>query len=277
MSDIILGARRRWLHFFPDGTLEFLLVTRVLTLLLLLSTAIITSVDRPAVLVAITGLLWVDYLLTLWWLVQIGTDPGVGWPGGGSAASGGVAAESATALRRRRVRLAMVIALPSLMAALMLAPWPAMLHMVRPGLTPPGLEKWVQIIFGVLYLICLVPAYRGLARLGLGTALSRVLFLVPLVHWLALHRFIRRIEGQLTATAAPASHNLVVTFADITWILGVAPWIVIAVTTYVRGVFPSAMTPFCGSLFATLFAIVNLAAVEHIQRLWVAQLQKADD
>src|SRR5437868_8574771 len=69
-----LLERRRWFSFFPEGTLEFLVVTRVLALLLMGTLIIVPSTQRPAVLVALAAVVWADYALLTWWLVHVSAD-----------------------------------------------------------------------------------------------------------------------------------------------------------------------------------------------------------
>ena len=66
MTDNIGAQRRNWFRSFPEGSIEFVVITRVLALLLLAALAIVPGIQRPAVLVALALVLWVDYLLMMW-------------------------------------------------------------------------------------------------------------------------------------------------------------------------------------------------------------------
>ncbi len=277
MDNELLTQRQRWFSHFPEGSIEFLLLTRVLALLLLLSLAIVTSVQRPAVLVALTGILWLDYVLTAWWAIQMTTDRE-------ELLRDPAAAPPEPESRHLRRRTLLWACLPATVAALALAPWPAALRLFNPGLLPVATFNRIGLpILALLFLVLLPLAARTLGRIRLGPTPWTFLFLVPILHWLALHRLIGTMQDRLhelpAATAGQPvggrSAGAAVAFADVTWLLGVLPWVAMALVALAGDGFPSsAALPFCGTLLAAVFAIADLAALEHVQRQFVNLLRR---
>ncbi len=277
MDNPLLTQRQRWFSYFPEGSIEFLLLTRVLALLLLLSLAIVTSIQRPAVLVALTGVIWLDYVLTVWWAIQIAADRE-------ELLRDPTAAPQPNDSRRRRRRTLIWACLPATVVAVAVAPWPAVLNMYTPGVVLSeatfarvGLPTLVPV-----YLVLLVLGTRALVHARLGPIVWSMLILVPILHWLALHRLlaVMRVRlheldpGEQGAAPGGRQSNAAVAVATVTWFLGVLPWAVLAAATLVRDQFPSAIFPFCGTLLTAVFAIADLAALEQVQRQFVSLLRK---
>jgi len=282
MSNDILTQRQRWFRFFPEGSIEFLVATRVLALLLLLALLIVGKREMQllAALVALTGVLWLDYVLMVWWAVQIAVDledlslqPRA----------------PVEASRRRRVHTGILVCLPSVLAAVILAPWPTLLRLYQPGLLPGTAFVTVgRGILAVLFIVLAVIAQRTLQRIRLGPPLWTLLLLIPVVHWFAMHRIIVGLEdrlrehGQKDSAEArdQASHPpaLAIAIADVTWGLFVCPWAIVAIFMLTQGNwpvdFPHAAAPFCGVPLAAVFAVADLAAMERVQRQFVATLRK---
>lgn len=270
-----LLERRKWFRVFPEGTLEFVIITRVLALMMLMALAVVGGTQRPLVVSSLIAILWIDYALLLWWVVQVAMDLGF-------VADPARADDSA----RKRSRAAMVAVLPSMAAAAALMPWGQLLTVVT-GTRPSGaLTTVLPSIAGLAFVLLLWPAYRTLRRIELGSPLWTILFLVPLLHFFALHRIAcgldERIRGQLRErdahSEAQRSATGAMLIADVTWVLSVLPWAVVIGVAVLRG-WPAGgafkIGPVCGTVLAALFAVANLAALESIQRQIVTLLRKA--
>ena len=276
MDNPLLTQRQRWFSYFPEGSIEFLLLSRVLALLLLLSLAIVTSIQRPAVLVALTGVIWLDYVLTIWWAIQIAADRE-------ELLRDPTAAPQPDDSRRRRRRTLIWACLPATVVAVAVAPWPAVLKVYQPGLVSEATFARVgRPALALAYLVLLMLGTRALVRVRLGPIVWSMLILVPILHWLALHRLLGVMRarlheldpGEQGPVPGGRQSNAAVAVATVTWFVGVLPWAVIAAVTLVRDQFPSAFFPFCGTLLTAVFAIADLAALEQVQRQFVSLLRK---
>jgi len=74
MDNTVLSQRQRWFRAFPDGSIEFLLVTRLLVVFLLLGLAAMRESQRPMVLMALAVVLMADYAIMIWWSLQTVAD-----------------------------------------------------------------------------------------------------------------------------------------------------------------------------------------------------------
>jgi len=282
MSNDILTQRQRWFRFFPEGSIEFLVATRVLALILLLALLVVGKVELQllATVVALTGVLWLDYVLMVWWAVQIVLDL-EDLPLRQTT--------SAQVLQRRRVHVGILVCLPSVIAGVLLAPWPALLRIYQPGLLPG--EAIITAgcgILVVLFIVLVVLAQRAMQRIRLGPPLWTLLLMIPVAHWFAMHRLIVRLEGRLreyertnlpvAGERAADSPAWAITIADATWVLAILPWALVVILTLTRGnwptEFPQAAVPFCGVPLAAVFAVADLAAMERIQRQFIATLRR---
>lgn len=283
MDNDILAQRRRWFRFFPEGSLEFLVATRVLVMILLLALLIVGKVEVQlmATLIALTGVLWLDYILIVWWAVQIAID---------LKALQERPTTSAEALGSHRLRTGILSCLPSVVAAVIIAPWAKLLHFILPGLLPGGaFIAIVHVVLLVLFILLVVIAQRTLQRIQFGPPLWTVLFMVPVVHLFAIHRLMAGLERRLrestcadasaeTRDRAEGSGRLAVVIADVTWVLAIVPWFILIVLMLLGGAwpaeFPQAAVPFCGVPLTAIFAVANLAAMEQVQRQFIAALRK---
>lgn len=266
MNVDMLVERRKWFRVFPEGTLEFTIITRVLALMLLMALAIVGGTQRPLVVVALAVVLWVDYALLVWWVIQVATD------------LRGIVNGSGEDTPSRRAIIGIQAVLPSIAAVATLAPWSRALGWVGP-------LRWLPIVAGLAFLVLLVPAYRVLRRLDVGSPLWTGLLLVPILHWFALHRIAadldRRIDEQLrTRGQEKASHRpgIALAVADVTWILSILPWAAVVGLSVARGWSGSGVSrlgPVCGAVLAAFFAIANLAALEGVQRQIVTLIRKS--
>jgi hypothetical protein len=261
-----LEQRRTWFRSFPAGTIEFVVVTRVLVTMLLLLLAVVQGTQRPFVLLALSGLLWIDYLLTMYWLLQLAADLNglfVEPPAGEGT------------LIRRRLQAAFLAAVPATFLLLALSPWPSCL--LAPGVTQRTVIHLATPLFGLAFLASVVISYRQLRRMPLGLSGWMVPALVPFLHWPALHRLLSLMHRRLCEKAQdrdkPGKENnpaLAAAAADVLWGLSVLPWLImLAVGLSHRewpNTAPSRYLPACGSILFGLFSIVDMAAMENVQR-----------
>lgn len=264
-----LAERRKWFRVFPEGTLEFAIITRILALFLLLALSVVGGTQRPMIVMGLIFVLWVDYALLIWWLLQVALDLRM--------LMGATDADTPT----RRAKIFIKAILPSIAAVIALVPWQQLMLILAGGTSMP---RWIPLAAGLAFVILCVPALRGLREAQVGSGLWAVLLLVPILQWPASHRLAgnlhRRICEQLQARTETAVHppRAAMAIADVTWVLGVLPWATIAGYVLVQGWSGQAVLKFgmvCGTVFAAFFAIANLAAMEAVQRQLVALIRKS--
>jgi len=113
-----------------------------------------------------------------------------------------------------------------------------------------------------------------------------VMFMIPFVHWFAMHRLLMKLENSLHQRSQAAGIpdiedggiGPLVMVSDIMWFLSMLPWGGIIILNILHNWWPSGIpavaVPLCGILFAILFSIVNLAVLENLQRRFVALIRK---
>jgi hypothetical protein len=266
MSQSCLEQRRGWFRFFPSGSIEFVVITRVLALLLMLLLLIAKGTQRPFVFLALCGMLWADYLLTLSWLVQLGTDV-IGLTSRPPL--------EASELSARRARLLLVTILPATFLFAVVAPWAQVV--LPPGPMQSAASRIVAPILIVAFIISLVLAWRKAQSLQLGPSIWMLAALVPLLHWLGVHRLLGHIDNRIRGLlpqppkADDSGPSLAATAADVLWIMTILPWFIMVVIVIVRGVqtvdaTPYRFIPICGAMLFGVFSVVDLAAMEVVQR-----------
>jgi hypothetical protein len=268
-----LIQRRNWFRYFPEGSIEFNAILRVLAVLLLIALLIVGGTQRPAVLVSLAAILWADAALLIWWLVQMSTDLDDLPAGSGQSPEAGA---------RRRTAAFLIAVLPSIAAALLLAPWPDLFfvrHDTRVLVQAIGLPA-----IGLAYIIAVVAAQRTLQRIRLGPARWTLLLHVPIVHWFAMHRLAgslqRRIHDRASEGDAPSGGETAsggTTLADLLLVATVICWALVVLlgthsTSLTRVLY--AVANLGGIFFGTLFAIANVAMMERVQRTFVSLLRK---
>ncbi len=264
-----LEHRRNWFRFFPDGTLEFVVVTRVLAVLLMVLLFVVRRTQQAPVFLGLCGMLWIDYLLTLFWIIQLATDlrslssdPSTGTPD--SSAS--------------RVRTLLVMALPATLAFAVVAPWPQLI--LSPGPMQAAVTRLLIPALALAFLLSLTMAYRRARGLALGSAVWSFVILVPLLHWLGIHRLLGGLHDRMArfsgrqASAEDSGAGVSATAADVLWIITILPWLLLILLTVVQGAGAAgAMThrvvPVCGAMLFGLFSAVDLAAMEKLQKRFV--------
>lgn len=270
MNSERLAERRKWFRVFPEGTLEFAIITRILALLLLISLAVVGGTQRPLIVVSLVIVLWVDYALLMWWVLQVAMDLRM-------VADGSVLDSPSS-----RAKIGFKVILPSVAAVAGLAPWGQVMSVVVGG---TGMLGWLPVAAGVAFVILCIPALRALRKVGVGSSRWTALLLVPIIHWFALHRIAAGLHGriaeQLQARGidkAPYSPEVTLAIADATLVLSILPWMVmvgygLACGWSNQGAFK--FGPVCGTVLAALFAIANLAALEAVQRQIVTLIRKS--
>lgn len=269
-----LAERRKWFRVFPEGTLEFVIITRVFTLLLMIALAVVGGTQRPFVLIGLAGILWLDYVLLLWWVIQVADD-----------LHGATGSDTAAVSPAARAKLGIQAALPSVAAVAAFMPWSKLITVVT-GSASPVLAGAISTAAALAFVVLIWPAYRALRSIQLGSPLWTILLLVPLLHFFALHRIASALGGRIQAELgrrgepehATQGGSGALIAADITWVLCILPWAVVAAIVLING-WPAGGAfkagPVCGTMLAATFAITNLAALERVQRQMVALIQKA--
>jgi len=293
MHEDILHQRQRWFRFFPEGCLEFLIATRALALVVLLSLLLLRQAQRPLLLTGLVGILWVDYALMVWWAVQTAMDLVLCAARQDRTLPGAPSGTDATMFERRRDRryVALQVMLPSIVAAILLAPWLPFLDIIFPGLqasTAGAVLWWVNPAMVVVFVVLVVAAQRPLRKIGIASGPWTVALMIPVLHWVALHRLAVVLENRIEACrgrpagdsdgTAPRSTPLSVALADALWVIMVLPWLVFLVLVVVQDRWPESppwtMLPFCGTILVALFSVADLAALERVQRRHVELLAK---
>lgn len=266
-----LAERRAWFRHFPEGTIEFTIVTRVLAILVLGALMVVSSAQRHHALTALVAVLWLDYALTLWWLIQLARDlddlfeqPDL---------------DAAAGQKRRLILLGTLIA-PSVLAALILIP-PTQILLPRSG----GVSVLLPVL-GVAYVAAVWLARRALLRLNLASGATAALLFVPVLHWFALHGVIVRLHGRIReralsrgfAVSAETGRGAASIAADVLLGIGIFFWGLWIVLTFARGGAMSGPLPtlveLAGIFFAALFAVVDVAVMEGLQRRFSALIKR---
>lgn len=276
-GDDTLTQRRAWFRFFPEGTIEFTVVTRVLALAMMVAVGVMPG-NEEVILLALCALLWIDYLLMLWWGIQLSSDLDDLFQDSPPAFA---------AARRKRLKAMLIGAVPSAAALTVIAPWPDVLRSHLPALAvSASTARWLDVGFGVIFVAALFPAARALSRLGTGPMHWTGLYMIPLVHWFAIHRLMLGWNDRLERRAAMAGDEAtseesargVILAADVLWALTVLPWASIVVLALVREGTPEGsaikILTTCGVGIAIIFAITDLAAMENLQRRFVALVRR---
>jgi len=140
-------------------------------------------------------------------------------------------------------------------------------------------------VFCALFVVSALVAHRALQRIQLGRPQWTLLLLVPIFHWFALHRLLTSLHARVRQrsqepgkpTPDDPGPGPGVILADVTWVLSVLPWGILVVLTLMTGKWPGNMPysamPVCGTMLATLFAVADLAAMENLQRRFVALIR----
>jgi hypothetical protein len=269
MSPDNLEQRRNWFRFFPDGTLEFVVVTRVLSVLLMVLLFVVQGTQQTAVFLALCGMLWIDYLLTLFWISRLASDLRSLPPDRSAGAPVPPAAG---------IRTLLVTALPATLAFAIVAPWPQVI-LPASAMQPAAIRLLVPVL-GLAFLLSLMPAYRRARSLSLGPAIWTAAMLVPLLHWLGIHRLLNGLHGRIVrlsgeqSSAEESGPQLSASAADVLWIITILPWLLIILLMVLKGTgtmssMPYRIVPVCGAMLFGLFSAVDLAAMEKVQKRFV--------
>jgi hypothetical protein len=114
--------------------------------------------------------------------------------------------------------------------------------------------------------------------LQIGRTFWTFAYLLPLLHWVGIHRLLApldtRLLNQLRRSAASdeAGPGALAAAADVLWIISVLPWLVMAALTFISlepaasGGMAGRLACVCGTLLFGLYSVVDLAAMERVQR-----------
>ena len=270
MIDENLAQRKSWFRFFPDGTIEFTVITRVLAIMFLTGLAMVSIAQRPVTLTLLWAVIWVDYALMLWWTIEINDD---------LEDLSQSAPVSNELTRRRRFQEAVLLAIPSIVVMILLVPWPQMVIAKQ-----IDRDRLYYVLVPVVILAFSGSAYLAryaTRQLGLSSWLWRVVLLIPGLHWFAMHRLVSQLEQKVgsrlheksgTPHTAPSIAGAV---ADVTLIISLCSWL-----GWVRWIqyHPTGavrmMLQIVGLGSGALFAIIDLAVMEHLQRRFVTLIRK---
>lgn len=264
MSQINFEQRRNWFRFFPEGSLEFVVITRVLAVLLMLM--IVKGTQAPLILLALLAMLWLDHMLTLSWTVQLATD------------LAGFAEKPLSETNQEPVRFGptlLIVALPITLAFAAIAPWPAIL--LPPGAPRDTANTVLKPLLGLASVAALLPAFRRARMLQLGPACWTFVYLLPLLHWVGIHRLLAPLDARLLNQLRPSQAaeepgpGALAAAADVLGIITVLPWLLMAVLAFrlepaASGGMAGRLGCVCGTLLFGLYSVVDLAAMERVQR-----------
>lgn len=268
-----LSERRRWFRHFPEGSAEFLLVTRVMALGLMLLLAVVHSTQAIAVATAVIVILWVDHLLMIWWTIQISSDlDDMDQPSPPAAATS----------RLHRAKALAAAACPLVAALPLLAPWDRLVFGFES--TRAAAMRIVVPILMLGFAAGLVAARRLIRTLRAGTPAWKVLLVIPAFHWLALQRILPGLEAEVEKRARRGGMHphiphtgTALMVANLAWLGSMATWGgYLALSLEIGGLSAPGMKTAC-ALFGTLLAVflmtAQLAAIEHVQRRFVELLR----
>lgn len=273
MNDSSMQERRQWFFYFPEGSIEFFLVTRIMLILLLLVFIVAAQQHYAYVLVAMAGILWIDYALALWWAVQMATDlQGIRQP------------TTADQAYHRRLRVIVIGLLPSIPFFLLIAPWPNWVSTAASDRTM--IWRITLPTLGLTAIVLIAIAQKALRDLGVDSTIRRCLMLVPLLHWFTLHQWIIRLDRELNRLAEEKNDiqltrsdpGAVVTLSRVMWFLGVLPWLILIpgrmcdIPWLSASMFKGAAV--CSLVFTCIFAVADTAAMEAVQRKFVTLLRR---
>jgi hypothetical protein len=229
------------------------------------------EVQRPVILTGLVGVLWLDYVLMMWWAVQVALDLAVIEGQGTTSAS-----------LNKRWLIGVMVCLPSVAAAVGLAPWPRLAFLQTRVAGEWTLQQTIAL---VLFILLAIAAHRALQRIRLGRSLWTALALVPGIHWFALQRIVADLDQRIyrqhqACRPDEAGHfsSAARALADVTWVLCAVPWVVVIAVAAAKGwpdSLPMRGVPFCGLVAGVLFGVANLAALERVQRHFLRLLQES--
>lgn len=268
-----LAAKKRWFQVFPEGSIEFLIVTRVGIVGLLLALLVIKESQRDLVWLVLGGFLWMDHVVILGWLLPMAGD--VCRAGRDEANAGRCRGAVEGAL------LLACLASTSMLAIVL--PWQELLRFF-PALTARrAMIGWAGAGLGAAVFAVAVAACRAhLAELGLAGGLWRMLIHVPGLHWPAVHRYARLLARRMRGSASSGGaspdeggEDAVLTASNVIWGLCMLLWVAHGCLAATRGWprgFPQLLVPLAGALTGAILAVVQLAALERVQRIYLRWL-----
>jgi hypothetical protein len=274
MSNPALVERRQWLAYFPQGRIEFLIVTRVLAVLLAAALIVMQEFQRPLVFVALGAVLWVDHVLVIWWLAQIAFD----------LRQLNTSSES-PANEASRFAGSIWATLSISAACCLILPWPAAMRVMAMQFSD-GLTAAISVIALIVFIVSTGLAWRELSRMQFGSAVWIVLLMVPGLHWFATHRLVNGLHRRIVRVLESAGSSKegespslpAVAVADVAWVATVLPWLVVTVMTLMRNEWPAALpysvSTMCATLMSAVLAVANLGALEGLQKSFVRLLNK---
>lgn len=273
--DALLVERRRWFRSFPHGPLEFVSTARMVWILGIVASPLVTPAQRFLGIVAVSVLLVADVGLAVWWALDLAMDR-ARWLGAGPVAMRDRA-------RRRLLAAAAVVAAHGMLFVFLLTYMPTPVGSLRRMMDTVAMGRWVYVaaylglaVYSVL--ACQAAGLRGAGAGGRGRA-SIVLLPIPLVNWWTVRRLGRDCALDLVhRSGVPGDESLeasraAVIVADVFW---VAAMILLGGTLGVAIAGKHFVWPaLCSGLTLAAAAVADVAAMESIQRTYLRFLRTA--
>lgn len=259
-----LAERRRWFANFPYGAIEFVAVVRIVWILLFLALPFVGGM-RTYVSFMLAFLLLTDGTLVVGWLTQRIADRDC------VRASG-----PATPCSNRRAHMASAATLFAqfLLAAFTLSflNLPFDWFLTHPHALIAG--RWV--VLGA-YAAAACVALVACRRAGLGSRVSSVLFVVPILCWWPARRFAADLGRSLIADmdARAARHaglsGPAFLCADALWSISVVVVALVLLTGGFRA--DQSWRGLCSGMLVALASIADVAALESVQEVYCSYLR----
>jgi hypothetical protein len=249
----LAAQRRRWYRSFPEGTLEFVSVTRILWIIALFVLPIAAGSQRAVAACGISILLLIDFALVMAWLTRLTLD---------SRAWRDTAPMSLRAARWR-AGFATSATITS-HACVFLFAWtflPLPIGAVRQHPEILGTLRWALV---ALFVIAIPFTILFARRAGLPGGGAALLLTVPILAWWSARHSAARISRDLLRSVDPAAPDrdarAGLILADVLWALLI---LLIAANLYFPGGWKGvSLQSMCSGLGVAFAAIADVAALE---------------
>ncbi|MBN1489565.1 MAG: hypothetical protein JXA69_06570 [Phycisphaerae bacterium] len=263
----LVTERRRWFASFPEGSLEFVAVFRILWILALFVAPVTEGFVRRFAGAGIIGLLLADCGLAIWWLTHTALDRMSLLEPGKAFSSKQIQrrclAASVAAVTAHGVLLVFILSLVGVVNPLTQA-------------VPTGPLRWAIVPVYVVLVIATVITGRWAA---LGCPIRTVLLTVPFMHWWAIRHSAFDIGKAFAAALAERTGKPPITF-DTTRAVANAMWVLfmlmVGAMLYAtsRGTIAE-WKAMCGGMVAAVAAVADVAAMESVQQVYLRYLRTA--
>ena len=274
----MLTQRRQWFQCFPEGTIEFNLVTRIGAIGMMGAFAVLPENQHILIANGLVGALWIDFLLMIGWTVQLGSDLEtiIHRP-----------EEPARQAHRRSLFCFLWAALPTIPAMLILAPWPEVI--IRNEASRVSLMRILDPVLGVCFMVSLALAMRAVKRLQLAAGGWIFLWFFPVLHLLALHRIIKATQTRiqrhrLDTGLGPDERHLMggsLIAADLLWLSSLVPWLILTLKSWQDSAFivrpMGTILIIAGTVMFAILSAVQLSLMERLQQQFLGLIHRKED